>query len=322
MKVLFVSSGNSKFGIVAFIKSQGESLKRNGINLDYFPIVGKGINGYLKNIPILRRKLSKERYDVIHAHYGLCGIVSNLSRKNEKLVVSLMGDDLLGEVRKDGSYTKKSKFISYINKYFALSKFDYCIVKSENLKREIPNVNKIEIVPNGVDFNIFFPVDKGICRDKLKIEKSKIVILFPYNPSGSEKNYKNYPLAEKSVTCIDDNNIELKIVFGKTQEELNLYYNSSDLLLLTSFHEGSPNAVKEAMACNCPIVATDVGDVKKMIGFTEGCYITNGDLNNVCDKIKLAIKFGKRTNGRENIKHLEINLIAQKVTDIYKRVLQ
>ena len=96
------------------------------------------------------------------------------------------------------------------------------------------------------------------------------------------------------------------------------YYNASDVILSTSLWEGSPNAIKETMACNIPIVSTDVGDVKDLFGTTEGCYLTSFDLSDVSDKLSKAINFAKRTKGRENISYLKAALVAKKLTDIYK----
>jgi hypothetical protein len=132
MKVLFVSSGNSEFGISPIIKNQGESLKQNGIDLDYFTIKGKGIKGYLKNIPILKKYLKYHNYDIIHAHYSLLAIVATLSGA-KPLVVSLMGSDIYGNVNIDG----ERKFYSYINILSAklLQPFvKKIIVKSKNLE--------------------------------------------------------------------------------------------------------------------------------------------------------------------------------------------
>jgi len=111
MKVLFVSSGNSEFGISPIVKNQGESLKQNGIDLDYFTIKGKGINGYLKNIPILKKYLKAHHYDIIHAHYSFCGWVTKLTLTKIPVIVSLMGSDTYGNVNIDG----ERKFYSYIN---------------------------------------------------------------------------------------------------------------------------------------------------------------------------------------------------------------
>ena len=79
-------------------------------------------------------------------------------------------------------------------------------------------------------------------------------------------------------------------------------------MILTSFSEGSPQIIKESMACNCPIVSTDVGDVRDVIGETEGCYICSYDPKDVADKIKLALTYSEekgRTNGRKRIIELD-----------------
>jgi glycosyltransferase involved in cell wall biosynthesis len=318
MKILFVCGGNNRHGISPIVKNQGESLKKNGVDLDYFTIVGKGTKGYLNNILRLRRFLGSKSYDLIHAHYGLCGIVSELSRKTQKLVVSFMGDDLLGSNKIDGSYTLKSKLLIGINKYLAINRYDFNIVKSSELRRKLKSAKKISIIPNGVDLRKFYPLSKDLSKKHLKTDEKTKIILFAANPERKEKNYS---LAKNSCKLLDLGKIRLKPVYNLDQKILNLHYNTADILLLTSFHEGSPNVIKEAMACNCPIVSTDVGDVREVLGNTEGCYVTSYDPEDVAEKIKMAIQFGKRTNGRRKIEHLESGVIANKIIDVYKKVL-
>ena len=320
MKILFVCSGNNKFGISPIIKSQAESLKENGVYLDYFTITGKGFKGYFKNIFDLKKYLKKNKINLIHAHFGLSGIVSNLARTTENLVVSFMGDDLIGSNKEDGSYTLMSKLWVQINRYFAYNSFDFIIVKSNNIKERIKKVKNIKVIPNGVNLKVFYPVNKNVSRKKLKIANSKKIILFVANPARKEKNYS---LAKKAYDLLHTDNAELKVIYEIKQEVLNLYYNAADLLILTSFHEGSPNVIKEAMACNCPIVSTDVGDVKEIIGNTEGCYITSFNAENVAKEIEFAIKFKERTNGYERIIKLGLdsNIVANKIIDVYNNVL-
>jgi teichuronic acid biosynthesis glycosyltransferase TuaC len=85
-------------------------------------------------------------------------------------------------------------------------------------------------------------------------------------------------------------------------------------------HEGSPNVIKEAMACNCPIVSTDVGDVKEVIGETEGCFISSFEAKDIATKLQLAINFG-RTKGRQNISKLESHKIAKEIEKIYQQTV-
>ncbi|MCU0287420.1 MAG: glycosyltransferase family 4 protein [Acidobacteria bacterium] len=321
MRILFVCSGNGKIntgnGISPFIRSQGESLKQNGIDLDFFPIKGKGMKQYSRHIFILKKFLKKNKYDIIHAHYGLCGIVAYFAARREPLVVSFMGDDLVGENRLDGSYTWIGNLLVSLNKWFAGKKFKTVIVKSAQMQKILGSTNSI-VLPNGVDFKRFYPMDKHDAREQLGIPQEERMILFVGDPRRPEKNFS---LAEHAAALLPGKSYNLRIIQGVPHDSLNRYYNAADACLLTSFHEGSPNVIKEAMACNCPIVSTDVGDVRQVIGNTAGCYISSFDPGDVAEKLKLALASGQRTNGRDNIRHLESGIIAEKLIDIYQNLV-
>jgi len=332
MKILFVASGNSKFGISPLVKSQGESLRKFSIELGYFPILGKGIINYFKHISHLKKHLKNNQYDLIHAHYGLCGIVEQLSRGKEKLVVSFMGDDLIGAVNISGNYSLFGNTLVLVNKLF-LRKYDYVIVKSNELSEKVNSENK-EVIPNGVDLSVFFKVQKQEAREKLNIEANKRLVIFVSNPAHEEKNFK---LAKGALDKLGKKNLQLLPVYNVEQEQLKYYYGAADLLILTSYHEGSPNVIKEAMAYNCPIVSTDVGDVRWVIGEPAGCYVISEKIkdkskkNEVAlieeksKKIKAALEFAElvgRTKGRERIIELGLDseTVAKKIIGIYKKV--
>jgi hypothetical protein len=169
-----------------------------------------------------------------------------------------------------------------------------------------------------VDFERFYPVDKEEVRKKLGMNQEERTILFVGDPGRPEKNVK---LARDAVALLRDDSCKLCVISGISHESLNWYYNAANVFLLTSFHEGSPNVIKEAMACNCPIVSTDVGDAREVIGNTKGCYITSFDPGDAAEKLKLALAFGQRTNGRDNIRHLEIAIIAEKLMEIYQNLV-
>jgi len=314
LKVLFVCSGNKKSGISPIIKSQGDSLVLNKINVDYYAIKGKGFIGYLKNLSALRKTISKNSYDIIHAHYGDSALLTSLCPMKKRFFISFMGDDLYGSLNKNYKYTLKSKIFSKINKILAKYIADSVIVKSHKMNKKLFRSTNSSIIPNGVDTNLFNCI-------KTKKNKNCKIILFISNVNRPEKNYK---LLKEAIKYVNEKNIHVKNVHNVSQEELKLEYNNSKVFVLTSIHEGSPNVIKEAMACNCPIVSTDVGDIKWVFGDTDGCYLTSFDPSDVADKIKRALIFSDkkgRTDGRNRIFDLGLDsaTIAKKIIAYYQQ---
>jgi len=306
MKVIFVSSGNNKHGISPIIKNQGVSLQKEGLDIDYFTINGGGIKGYIQNIPKLREYLKDNQYDIVHAHYWLSAIVASLAGA-KPLVVSLMGDDV-----------KAKRWFRWIITIFHHLSWSKTIVKSKDMYLSLGIYKNVYIVPNGVDLDRFRPISKDIALKETGWDSSKKHILFTSNPNRVEKNFA---LAKEAFDYIDDDSLELHYLKDVPNDKMPYYYNASDVVILTSFWEGSPNAIKEAMACNIPIVSTRVGDVEELILYTNGCYISNSfDYKEFALTIIKALKFGKRTNGREAIKHLKSEIIAKDIIDIYKDI--
>jgi len=194
------------------------------------------------------------------------------------------------------------------------------IVKSKNLESYTYLKNKVKIIPNGVDIIKFKPIEKNICREKLNIDINYKIILFLGNPSDPRKNYN---LLKKAINIIKDVNVKIIKPYPVDNKDIVYFMNAADVLVMTSYLEGSPNVIKEAMACNLPIVSTDVGDVKEIIGDTEGCFICSYDHKDVADKIKKALDYGKRTNGRERIIKLGLDSdsIAKKIINVYEEVV-
>jgi len=303
MKVLFICRGKPKIGISPITKSQGESLQKEGVLLEYFVLEQRGLKGYLKGIPLIRKHLKDNSYDVIHAHYWLSGIAAALAGA-KPLLVSLMGDD----VKKNSL-----KWLIYPFSYFFWSSI---IVKSKDMYRTL-GLKKAHIVPNGVDMDRFKPMEQRLALQELKWDSNKRHILFPSDPARVEKNFQ---LAKKAVEALDDDSVELHYLKDVAMERVPYYYNASSVVILTSLWEGSPNAIKETMACSVPIVSTDVGDVKKVVSKTEGCYIASFEYRDFSEAIKKALKFNKRTTGREDIQYLKSEIVAQQIIDIYKNI--
>jgi len=307
MKVLFVCSGNHKGDVTIIVKNQAESLKNIGIEIEYFTIKGNGTCGYLKNALDLKRFLTKNKYDIVHAHYSMSGFVAGLSGA-KPLIVSLMGSDIYSSL-------PWNKFIFFFYKFI----WDAVIVKSLNLQK-YANLKMSHIIPNGVDLLQFKPINKLEAKLKVGFLTSKKYILFIADPKRKEKNFT---LAKEAVGRIKNINIELFVVSEISNSLIPYYMNAADALLLTSFWEGSVNVVKEAMACNLSIVSTDVGDVKENIGNIIGCYITTYDADDIAEKLKSALSFDKPINSREKIISLgyDSETIALKILNLYNQFI-
>ena len=306
MRILFICSGNK--GISPIVKSQAESLKNKEIEFKIFPIIGKGVWGYFKNIPEIKKQVTIFKPDIVHSHYSYCGIISSIASKNVPVVVSLMGSD-----------THQSKFMKFIIKYFSDYRWSNTIVKSEDMKIRLGLKNGV-VLYNGVDLNLFHPLDKKECRQKLRWNLDKKYILFVSNPDRKEKNFA---LAQATIDRIKINSVEINIIYHIDHSQMPVYLNAADVLLLTSKWEGSPNIVKEAMACNIPVVATKVGDIEYLFGNTKGYYYTDPDPDKLTEKINFFLNNDIKPNGRQRIIDLKLDSesIADKLIQLYQEVL-
>ena len=218
-----------------------------------------------------------------------------------------------------GSDTYQSKLMKLTIRYFANYRWSKTIVKSEDMKIRL-GLNNAVILPNGVDLNLFKPLDKKECRNKLGWDLDKKYILFASNPARPEKNFA---LAKQIVENLNNDKIILKVVYDVDHKLMPIYLNAADVLLLTSKWEGSPNIVKEAMACNIPAVVTKVGDIEFLFGNIEGYYYTNPLPNRLAEKINYILDNELKPEGRQRIidLNLDYDSFAEKLISIYLEIL-
>jgi len=322
MKVLFVSGGNStNFSVNPFIKNQGDSLQEYDVEVSYFTIKGKGIMGYLKNSKAIRCYLKNSPFDLIHAHYTLSAWCAILSFSGKPIVLSLMGSDAYGDYIGEKKIKKSSIYLIVLT--YLIQPFVKAIIcKSDFIKSFVYLKRKAEIIPNGIHLERI-PIAAQDYKNELGLNLAKKYVLFLGNTSDKRKNFL---LVEKAINLLKNNNIEVLAPYPIAHEMVFKYYNSVNVLVVPSFMEGSPNIVKEAMACNCPIVATDVGDVKWLFGNTPGHFIARFDAEDFAQKILLAIEFSEtsvKTSGRERIIELGLDssIVAGKIVNIYKKTI-
>ena len=306
MKILIVASKTTgRFS--PFVTEQVESLSKSGIEFSYFGISKKGMTGYLKCYSPLLQKVQQYRPDVIHAHYGLSGILANLQRR-VPVITTFHGSD----IHSGGLLLLLSKIcmrLSAFNIFVSKRIFEMAQYKKDNYA----------ILPCGTDMATFFEVPKNEARQILKWKQDGKYVLF----AGAFGNrVKNSALAQEAVALVEGCRlIELK---GYSRTEVNLLMNASDCLLMTSEREASPMVIKEAMLCGCPVVSVDVGDVKEVISETENCFIVNREPEEIAGKLSLVLANKEKTNGRNRIVQsgLELVVVAQRIQAIYNKVIK
>lgn len=314
MKVLFVARAGSNTLFKTVVNNQYLSLTKELDQVEFFPfpIKGNGIKAYIKSTPLIYSEIRKQKIDIIHAHYSFSGLAAGLAALGSPVVVSLMGSD----VEAKGSWLRVIRF-------FSQNIWKSTIVKSYNLKEKL-SIEKLVVIPNGVNIKRFMAMDQEESKKNLNWDTNRQQLLFLADPKRKEKNFN---LAKEAFERIGHRDLELQVYFDIAPDEIPTYLNAADVVLLSSLWEGSPNVIKEALACNRPIVATDVGDIKWLIGNTNGCYVTSFEPEDVAGKVLLALQFAKeqgRTNGRDRIMELGLDseTVANKLVNIYKAVLE
>jgi teichuronic acid biosynthesis glycosyltransferase TuaC len=270
---------------------------------------------------LIRRKIKEERIDIVHVLWGSTAALMTVLFSPVPVVVSFCGSDLMGNYNSKGDKTFSgliTRTLSIYSSYFAKR----IIVKSELLLKNLPfHVrHKCTVIPNGIDINLFYTVNKKVARERLNWNQNEKIILFF---TGSGAFVKNRKLAE-DVYHLTKNEIEnSRIVFleGVVFEKLILYYNAADLLLLTSYHEGSNNSLKEAMACNLPIISTNCGDAKERLRDVKNSFVSDS-----YDEVEISLEAIKilnssvRSNGRDFINSFTKEIVAMQVYDVYKLI--
>jgi len=194
------------------------------------------------------------------------------------------------------------------------------IVKSEEMRRKIPEVAEVEVIPNGVDLSRFQPLARDEARERLGWPREGAVLLFAGPP---EEPRKNWPLAQavESRLVARGRAVRLVAFHGRPQTELALAMNAADVLLLPSFHEGSPNVVKEALAVNLPVVAAPVGDCAERLRGVSPGGVAAREPGAFTEAVEQVLASGTRSNGREKVLPLELSAVARRILALYERVL-
>lgn len=349
MKILIVASDKGNH-FVPFIEEQMAALAQEGIEVERFGIKRKGLCGYLREIPRLCRTIREVHPDLLHAHYGLSGLLAGLARlvclASTSLKRGLGGVPLVTTYH--GSDINDPRVLRLSCLAMRLSAWNIFVSKRNvDIAAKACRITNYSLIPCGVDLTD----DQLHTREEARRQLSQInlpcivgngkerktcafhdiqdasIILF----AGAFDNaVKDAPLAQQSMDVLNadvplfeggrGSLIEMR---GYSRSEVNLLMCAADCLLLTSKREGSPQVIKEAMACGCPIVSVDVGDVAERIADLDGCFLAHTrDPQEIANLLAKALAYKGKTQGRHHIKDsgLDNARIARQLISIYRHI--
>jgi glycosyltransferase involved in cell wall biosynthesis len=321
IRVLMVTSDwlwNSWGGPAVFIARQAEFLRREGVEVDVFPFRGaRNLRNYFAAWKEVRRRTRDGGYHLIHAQFGQSGVTA--LPKILPLVVTYRGDDLEGIIGESGRYIPSGWLLRSISRAVA-RQADAVIIVSEHMKRYLPRKVKAHVMPSGLDLERFSPEPRDVVRRRLGLPLDLHLVLFVGNPRLARKRHG---LAQAAVDLVN-RTLPTRLLVGweMTHQQIADLMNACDALVLTSMQEGSPNSVKEALACNLPVVSVPVGDVAIRLQGVAGCELCPDDrVETIASSLERVLRRGGRIEGRSAVTQLDERLLTQQLLGIYRSVL-
>jgi teichuronic acid biosynthesis glycosyltransferase TuaC len=311
---LYPSSAHPALG--TFVADQVKGLRESGVEIEllYLDRAGRGRQAYRDLPAMVRRAIDETEPDLVHVMYG--GVMADqVTRvvRDRPVLVAFCGSDLLG-ARATRGVARWSERYGLVASARAARRATGITVKSRNLLDALPSGvdERTWIVPDGVDLARFTPLDRRECRKALGLAPNATHVLFPAAPHRPEKCF---PLAAAAVARLAG--VQLQTLGGVRHDDVPLWINAADAVLLTSLYEGSPNVIKEALACNVPLVSVDVGDVRERIDGVDSCFIAAGEPDDLAAKLGQALERGGRTDGRPRAEEVSLERINARLLEIY-----
>lgn len=320
IRVLMVTSGwpLGPHFTTHFIKRQVEFLRAQGVEIDVFHFDARGRpSRYLSAWLRIQPRLRKRRYDLVHAQWGQSGLLA--LPKRLPLVVTYRGGDLHGLADASGRQTLQGRLLQGLCRAVA-RRADAVLLVSAHMQELLPAGIRGHVIPSGLDFSLFRLIPRDEARRHLGLPLDKRLVLFAGKPALPRKRYD---LAKASVELLSRTlPAELVVAWGVAHADIPYYMNACDALVFTSRQEGSPNVVKEALACNLPVVSVPVGDVPLRLAGVEGCELCTDDRPaTIAAALERVLRRRARCAGREAVQDLDETRLAQRVIGIYRSVL-
>jgi teichuronic acid biosynthesis glycosyltransferase TuaC len=316
LRVLMISAvwpTPSQPGLGPFITRQVDSLRKEGIEVTVFPLNGnKNPWNYVRAQREVAGLVKGGNFDLVHAQWGQSGLVA--LPKKVPLVVTFRGSDVDGIA----GHRWAGKALIVASRIVA-SMADQAIVVSRHMTSSLPR-RDYHVIPSGLDLGLFKPMPMSEARERLGLDPHRRYVLFAASPTNPVKRHSL--AAEVIASLRGAHDVELLVASQCPFREMPLFMNACDALLVTSLHEGSPNVVKEALACNLPVVSVNVGDVEERLGSVEGCAVCEkDDPKSLAFALDQVLKSGQRVLGRNSIMHLDETRLVRELIGVYSQTL-
>lgn len=291
-----------------FFKEQTRVLERNNVSCTVVNVPqdskgDRGVGDYFNFYRSVLGSVLSNTFDIVHANYGLTAPMA-IAQPTRPIVISLWGSDVYG------TFGRLSKTCAR----FA----DEVIVMSGRMAEAVGG--DPAVIPHGVNFEWFKPCSQREACTEVGWDYEQNHVLFPW---GKDRTVKDYPKAERVVAAARKqlaDPIELHAISGVPHERMPIYMNAADVMLMTSKWEGSPNSVREALACDLPVVATDVGDVAEHVSELPVSQVCASE-NELVDALVNALETTQSPNCREAVRHLSLDRMGADLLEVYSRAL-
>ncbi len=307
-------------GTATFIARQVDFLRAAGVSVDVFRFRGNGKPmRYASAWLDVQRRLRNERYDLVHAQFGQSGLLA--LPKRVPLVVTFRGDDLEGVLSDTtGRLTARGRLLPVLSRVVA-RRADATIVVSAHMTALLHRRARPHVIPSGIDLSRFRLIPQAEARRHLNLPADKRLVLFVGSPTLARKRHD---LACQAVEIVKRSlPAELVVGWGVPHEEIPYFMNACDALVFTSRQEGSPNVVKEALACNLPVVSVAIGDVPERLRDVAGSEVCADDQpETIAAALVRALRRGGRTASREGVRELDEHVVTERVIGVYRSVLR
>lgn len=287
----------------------------------YFHTKRKKPGDLIRSSLAIRKLVHQERPDVTHIYWGgISGFVAQLFCPGKK-VVSFLGSDLFGSYHPNGTKILSSRIQTFCSRLTAIMS-TRTIVMSARMKYYLWNRNssRVVVLPEGLSLTKFSPGSREDARRHLGWDLETFTVIFFYEGQA----VKNAPLAQKAFDTFKQQHPEvvLKIVSGFNHDELVHVYRAADCMLLTSYHEGSNNSVKEAMACDLPVISVQCGDAEERLNPVKNSYVTSYDVQEIVKCLEEVKANGQRSDGSEYINQVSLPVCSARVLELYNEMVQ